>query len=134
MRITALWFLFCGCFANASTIHLSGNWRFQLDPDNQGVTQNWFMKDLNETCKLPGTTDENGFGTPNTPQTQSTKPIFQHLTRKHTYLGPAWYQTTISIPESWNNRNVELFLERVLWESTVWVDDRKIGSADSLVT
>ena len=49
------------------------------------------------------------------------------------YLGAAWYQREIEIPADWKNQRVALFLERPRWESVVWLDGRRIGSARSLV-
>ncbi|MGA2052735.1 MAG: sugar-binding domain-containing protein, partial [Opitutales bacterium] len=49
------------------------------------------------------------------------------------YLGAAWYQRDVVIPQDWAGRRVELFLEHPHWETTVWVDDKKIGSNLSLV-
>ena len=49
------------------------------------------------------------------------------------YLGVAWYQRDVVVPEEAKNLRAELFLERPRWESTVWIDDREIGSARSLV-
>ena len=45
-------------------------------------------------------------------------------------MGPAWYQKTIDIPESWQGKHVELFLERAMWETKVWLDDHYIGIRD----
>jgi hypothetical protein len=52
--------------------------------------------------------------------------------REHYYIGPAWYQREIDVPENWAGSPLRLKLERVIWESRVWVDDREIGSCDSL--
>ena len=51
---------------------------------------------------------------------------------KH-YLGAAWYQRDLDIPAGWSAQRVDLFLERAHWETTVWVDDKRIGSCNSLV-
>jgi beta-galactosidase len=50
------------------------------------------------------------------------------------YLGAAWYQRDIEIPEAWTNRRVVLFLERPHWESRVWLDDQLVGTNNSLCT
>ncbi|MCB1134527.1 MAG: hypothetical protein KDN05_25670, partial [Verrucomicrobiae bacterium] len=50
------------------------------------------------------------------------------------YLGVAWYQRSVDIPDAWHGRRTQLFLERPRWESTVWVDDRQVGSMRSLVS
>ncbi len=49
------------------------------------------------------------------------------------YLGVAWYQRDFEIPESLKGKRIHLLLERPRWETTVWVDDQKIGSNNSLV-
>jgi hypothetical protein len=36
-------------------ISLAGTWRFALDPNDVGVAQRWFAKDLDDTVRLPGT-------------------------------------------------------------------------------
>ncbi|PYS69522.1 MAG: glycoside hydrolase, partial [Acidobacteria bacterium] len=48
------------------------------------------------------------------------------------YLGAAWYQRDIEIPAASQGRRTVLTLERPHWETTVWLDDKKIGSNNSL--
>ena len=38
---------------------LSGNWAFALDPDNAGMTKEFWNETFGETVVLPGTTDTN---------------------------------------------------------------------------
>ncbi len=105
---------------------LSGIWSFQLDDENAGEWERWFEKDLAEQISLPGSTDEQGFGV------KAAEPQRTRLTREYRYVGPAWYQKTIEVPESWQGKHVELFLERAMWETKVWLDDHYMGSAESL--
>ena len=49
------------------------------------------------------------------------------------YLGAAWYQRDIQIFPFLIGRRILLTLERPHWATTVWIDDRKIGSEMSLV-
>jgi len=121
-----VWCLFLPTAAAQDTVNLSGNWSFQLDDAQVGERERWFEKDLKDDILLPGSTDERGFGV------KAAKPERTRLTREHRYLGPAWYQKTIDIPASWQGRHVELFLERAMWETKVWLDDHYIGMADSL--
>lgn len=143
--------------ARADTIPLEGTWRFEMDRDDQGVGARWFTRDLEDTIKLPGILQNQGYGddiSPDTPwvlglggewwklQDQKLRDHFSQpgevevpflsQPKKH-YLGAAWYQRDIEIPDDWSDQRVELFLERPRWESTIWIDDRKIGSARSLV-
>ena len=108
------------------TISLAGQWRFQLDPENAGVAGEWFSRKLPDAIELPGSCEQRGFG--NNPE----KSEELRLTHVLKYVGPAWYQREIEIPAAWSGKRVELFLERCHWETTVWVDGRKIGMQNSL--
>ncbi|MFT3746555.1 MAG: discoidin domain-containing protein [Pyrinomonadaceae bacterium] len=139
----------------ATPIDLAGEWRFALDPTNQGVEGNWFDQSLKDRIKLPGIPQSQGYGdeiSTKTPWVLSlydrnwferedykpyTKPgnvkvPFLSQPPRH-YIGPAWYQRDIEIPADWSGKRIVLFLERPRWESTVWIDSKKIGSARSLV-
>lgn len=107
---------------------LSGTWRFQLDPENQGISEGWYSADLTETIQLPGSVGDAVAGRP------ATEIRWGGLTAQNEYVGRAWYQRTITIPDAWHWKPVRLFLERCLWESTVWIDDRRVGSENSLTT
>ena len=111
-------------------LSLSGEWRFRLDAGDQGVAAGWAAGALagNDRIVLPTTTDLAGVGTPE----PDPNPGF--LSREHKFIGAAWYQREIVIPEAWRGREVELFLERVLWENRAWVDGRECGAQDSLGT
>jgi hypothetical protein len=38
------------------------------------------------------------------------------------------------VPAEWKGKTIELFLERCHWETQVWVDDKKVGTRNSLGT
>ncbi len=59
--------------------------------------------------------------------------VYGALTLKHQYVGEAVYTTVFDVTEA-NQGRYELFLERVLWKSTVILDGKTIGSYDSLAT
>ena len=42
------------------TISLAGDWKFQLDPENIGMTEKWFTQTLPDRVQLPGSLDEQG--------------------------------------------------------------------------
>jgi len=100
------------------TIPLAGEWRFSLNGTD----------DLTGHIKLPGTIDDAGLGPKNT-----TPPTLEGPYRLHNYAGPAWYRRDIEIPASWRGKRVTLFLERCRWVTTVWLDDKQVGSQDSLI-
>lgn len=108
-----------------NTLSLAGTWAFRLDPNDSGVDENWFSHVLEDAIKLPGTTDENFKGIKKDEYHEG------RLSRVFYWNGPAWYQRRVTIPESWKNKRVTLFLERTK-NVRVWVDDQDCGSDDSL--
>ena len=69
---------------------------------------------------LPGSLDKAGIGN------ITPKAAEGRLTRLHTYYGPAWYEKEITIPQNWKGKMITLFLKRVMWSSTVYVDGKRI--------
>jgi hypothetical protein len=118
----------CIAAANAQTISLRGVWAFRLDPSNRGENDAWQKQVLPDRIRLPGTTDEAGYGE------KPTGTEGGHLSRVHAYIGPAWYQREIDVPSAWQDKEADLLLERVLWQSKVWVDDHLCDIQDSLGT
>ncbi|MRG44681.1 glycoside hydrolase family 2 [Chitinophaga sp. SYP-B3965] len=116
--------LCCMLQAKAQTISLEGEWKYKLDEGGQ-----W------SKIKLPGTLDNAGVGNATTLTADSlNKETLLMLTRKHSYIGPAWYSREVVIPASWKGKNIELFLERVIWKSQVWVDGKEAGiTEESLI-
>lgn len=109
-----------------NTVLVNGTWDFALDPDRRGIQERWYMKQLPEQVILPGTTDSNRKGT------GPEKPGLRNLNRRNTYMGQAWYQRRITVPDSFYGKHVTLFLERCLWDTILWVDDRFAGTGESL--
>ncbi|MGN7722915.1 glycoside hydrolase family 2 protein [Chitinophaga sp. 22620] len=120
--------------AMAQTMPLAGKWQYRLDPEDKGVKEQWFSQVFTQTLQLPGTLDDAGIGqaTALTPDSLN-KEILLMLTRKHAYTGPAWYAREVTIPASWRNKSIQLTLERVLWNTRVWVDGRECGADESLI-
>jgi len=112
------------------TRSLAGQWRFRLDAQKTGVDEKWYAAPLADDTKikLPGTMDDAGLGPRNTKPPTLAGPY-----RLYDYAGPAWYQRDIEIPPAWASQRISLFLERCRWVSSVWLDDRFIGSQDSLI-
>lgn len=138
-------------------IDLSGNWGFKIDSLDQGIQDKWFDATLLDTISLPGSMAENGKGNDITVETNWTGSMWNDslwyksddmkkyrqkgnvkvsfwLSPEKVYYGPAWYQKKVNIPEAWANKHINLELERVHWESIVWVDNNKIGMENSLGT
>lgn len=137
---TSILLLVCGlnltaCHERPTELSLAGSWYFALDSTDIGISENWATEMFTQTIQLPGTTDDAGYGNPNLLEPLLQKPQVLHLTRKNSYLGPAWYQKEVEISKSWSGKRIELKLERALWKTSVWVDGHKIPyDQESLVT
>lgn len=107
-------------------LSLAGEWRFQMDPARRGVQEQWPKRLLKDFIQLPGTVEEKGCG-------NSGKKNLKNYNHRHEYVGYAWYQKEVSIPEHWAGKTFLLFLERCCWESTAWFDGDKLGTQNSLV-
>lgn len=117
-------------YAQLATLDLSGTWRFQTDPMGFGMTpgSELYLSRLAETMSLPGTMDEGGKGLPNAAR------YVDRLSRKFEYCGAAWYQRELTVPEAWKGKQLVLNLERCHWETTVYVDGKRIGTEERLST
>lgn len=105
---------------------LSGNWAFALDPDNSGLTKEFWNEKFGAMVVLPGTTDTNRKGKENTNRNETTQ-----LSRLYRYEGPAWYSREINLSAEWKGKEIMLFLERTR-PTTVWVDGKLVGKCDYL--
>jgi hypothetical protein len=111
--------------ADTAVQSLAGEWRFELDGKNEGVAAKWHTRKLHDTVTLPGTTDTNQKGEKTTYQPAD------RLARKWLWIGPAWYQRDVTVPEDWAGKRITLFFERSR-NTRVWIDGTFVGRADSL--
>ncbi len=126
IKIILLLILFASQKMFAENISLAGNWAFELDPSKLGIGAAWFSRNLADTAFLPGSLNAQGLS----PENFGTD--LNHLTKQFGYVGWAWYQTNIFVPETWDDKRIVLFLERAMWETKVFVDDTEIGTQNSL--
>jgi hypothetical protein len=159
-NIIWLMILFAGCSVKqeklSQKLSLSGEWKFKIDSLDQGITEKWYAGLFDETVKLPGSMAENGKGKEVTLKTRWTGDIIDksYFTDKKYekyrqagnikipfwlkpvkyYIGAAWYQKEFELPAELEGKRIVLFLERCHWESTVFVNDKKAGSRNSLAT
>ena len=148
-----------GCAVNKESVReklsLAGEWQFKIDSLDQGIENKWYLDTFEESIKLPGSMAENGKGYDVTVNTDWTGDIFDRsyftekkyekyrqpgnikipfwLKPEKYYKGVAWYRKEVEIPEAWQSKRVILFLERCHWESTVFINDKRAGSQNSLV-
>jgi hypothetical protein len=156
LAMVLAWVLGGSLSVASEVVPLAGDWRFALDRSDVGIREQWFAKELLDRVRLPGTLTEQGIGddiSTNTTwiggivdkswftapeyakyrQPGNVKVPFWLQPEKY-YAGVAWYQRDIEIPANWKEKRVVLFLERAHWETRVWVDNRLVGTNNSLAT
>lgn len=136
------------------SVSLSGNWAFQIDREDKGAREEWFGRILEDRINLPGSMPEKLKGDEVTVRTRWTGSLYDSsyyfnsymekyridgqvklpffLTPDRHYVGVAWYQKRVSVPDDWKGERVVLFLERPHIETTVWVNRREVGMQNSL--
>jgi len=113
--------------APAAPMKLDGQWAYRFDPEDKNLTTGGVQPMIAEgQTELPGTTDNRGIGPVNSEASEF------HLTRAFKYRGAVWFEREIDIPSAWAGQAVTLEMERVQWESRVWVDGKPAGMQDSL--
>lgn len=140
-------------------LDLSGTWALALDPTDRGEEERWYAGDLPTppaALTLPGSLQAQGFGDAvdlETPWTGTivdrsffTEPRYAPyrqpgqiklpfwLQPEKYYAGSAWVQRSFTVPPEWAGRRLTLTLERPHWETTLWLDGRRVGRCDSLST
>ena len=135
--------LLSACTSSQDCMKLSGNWRFSTDGTK------W-----DQTIVLPGSMASNGLGDDISVSTPWTGGIVdssffksEHYARYRVdghvkvpfwlqpvkyYKGVAWYEKEVILPDSWDGKDIQLFLERCHWETRLWVDGREIGMRNAL--
>lgn len=150
----------CGIYACQTNMDrdcsLAGEWRFALDRNDVGETERWAERTFEERVNLPGSLQAQGKGDDVSVHTQWTGDVnnkswytedryakFREpgnikvpfwLTPDKHYVGVAWYQKDIEIPESWQGKRIQFDFERTHWETTFYIDGQRVGCRDALHT
>ena len=111
---------------------ISGTWSICLDPSGTMTADSLLTERTDSlfknTITLPGTTDLAGLG--HEPgQTDETA----HLTRRHAYVGKAWYRKKVVAPAVWKDRDILLYLERTK-ATTLFLDGHLVDSCNDVST
>ena len=121
--MAAVLFVAASC-SSGNSINLAGKWRVSLD-----------SLATFSPINLPGTTDDAGLGEADTLQPALQLPQLQSLRRRNSFMGEAFYVRTFNVPSGLAGKPLALTLERVIWQSSVWIDGVKLeGEEESLTT
>lgn len=162
-RLFPLWALSTLCVmfslrAVAQVVDLSGTWQFAVDRNDVGETQKWYAHDLDDTMLLPGSMPEMLKGDDISVNTEWTGSLYDSsffynpayekyrqegnmkltffLTPDKHYVGAAWYRRTFTLPKDMRAGEMRftIMLERPHWETTLWINGKKVGMQNSLTT
>lgn len=116
-------------FSQSQSISLKGEWHVELEScdDFDTAKSPGFVK-RSGSIMLPGSLAENAYGR------KTEESDFGVLTPEYKFRGVAWYSKEITIPKKWKNKSTTLFLERILWESRVFIDQQELSVQDGLGT
>lgn len=133
------------CSEKTLRTDISGEWMFTTD------STVW-----NQTISLPGSMASNGLGEDINVNTDWTGGIVDSsfftseryaryrkpgnvkvpfwLQPVKYYKGKAWYRKDIDVPADWQERDLQMVLERCHWESRLWIDGKEAGMCNALGT
>ena len=157
MRLTTT--LIICCFAalmQAQTINLAGTWQFAIDRNDQGVSEQWYKRTLDDTIELPASMPQRLKGDDISVNTHWVGSLYDSsyfynpymakyrkpgkdmkltffLTPDKHYVGVAWYQRTVHLQHYDKNNCYTLYLERPHIETTLYVNGQRVGMRNSLV-
>ena len=105
-------------------IDLSGEWTFSTDSAiiRDITSPSW------DKVILPGTTDTNRKGTECSDST-----VTDHLSRRYSFVGKAWYGKEFTLPRRLRKKSLVLTLERTK-STSVYLDGKEIGSSNDIST
>ncbi|GAB3930862.1 beta-glucuronidase [Kribbella albertanoniae] len=90
---------------------LSGLWRFRLDAEGAGRTDEWWRSPLEKAVDMPVPASYND--------------IYPDETIRD-HVGDAWYQTEVRVPASWAEQRVVLRFDAATHRAAVWVNDVQV--------
>ena len=123
-------------YDESSKIDLRGKWQFVAPEDQKDIIK-YISGDLpfKDSIILPGSIADNKKET--TPKARGKIPWEDKtewaLSQDYSFEGIALYKREIEIPENWQGKRIELFLERTR-QTRVWIDGKYVGYNDMLST
>ena len=116
---------------------VSGEWGLCLDPAGMVTVDSLLGERADslfaDTIVLPGTTDLAGKGLA-APEPQYGLPVETgRLTRRHSFVGKAWYRKKVVAPYVWREKELALYLERTK-ATKLYLDGALVDSCNDVST
>ena len=108
-------------------LKLDGTWAFRLDPDDTGLSEEWFdSHPFSEQIQVPGTWQGQGFGT-DAPEAVWDFQLEARIYRA-TYSGTAWYARSFELPDGWSDGRTWINFGGAHPSADVWLNGARLGS------
>lgn len=143
------------CGYSQQEIDLSGDWQFEIDRNDEGLSQNWQNRTLSDKIKLPASMLERKKGDDVTVNTKWVGSLYDSsyffnpymekyrqpgkmkltffLTPDKHYVGVAWYNKVVNLTSiDQRNKRYIISLERPHIKTTLFVNGKEVGSDRSL--
>ncbi|MDD5501984.1 MAG: glycoside hydrolase family 2 TIM barrel-domain containing protein [Candidatus Thermoplasmatota archaeon] len=114
-------------FQRENWLNLNGVWDFDFDPMSTGETEGWQNPGthaFSQVITVPFCWESAASGLE--PYFSGEYPTYYAM-QNPTYMGSAWYQRTVSVPEEWAGSSVLLKFGAVDWECKIWIDGNLAG-------
>ena len=131
MRLRFFFLLAAGLLLSAcrtQPLDLAGRWAVCLEDPSRQIPDDELPDAFLDALTLPGTTDLAGLGTEPAKTDETSR-----LSRRHAFIGRAWYQRAIRIPHAWKGQEVFLTLERTK-AARIFVDGRPVSTSNDIST
>ncbi|WP_394990499.1 glycoside hydrolase family 2 protein [Emticicia sp.] len=98
-------------FERSAWLNLNGNWSFEFDKNDAGMTEKWYSgkKTFTKTISVPFP-----WGSP--------------LSGVKDEADIAWYSRSITVKPEWKGKRVFVTIGASDWKTTVWLDGKELGS------
>ena len=112
---------------NERRVSLDGQWYFQLDPEDKGISKGWYSNSnvFSEKINVPGCWQGQGFGSNNKDTVWDFG--FEARTFRATYKGTGWYYKSFKVPEDWKGLYTWINFGAVHPSAEVWINGGKLG-------
>lgn len=114
---------------------ISGSWSYKLDSDDTGSKNHWYQG-FNEDGEFtfPGSNTDNNIGSSYVYDGKLSKENVHMLRSRYSYIGKIWFKKRIKL-DGFDERKVyKIIFERIMWQSSLWINGNFIGTCDSLST
>ena len=116
-------------------LNLNGEWQFRFDPEDRGLTQQWFSRKTGDEAFREGRRIVVPFGWQSklsgvlVKAVRADAGVSDEPVAKSPARSLGWYRRTVQVPEAFSGKGQRVWLRfgAVDWEARVWVNGQEVG-------